>query len=161
MSIRAVVPAEVALRAVAPADLAIFFEHQADPEASAMAGFPSKPRDEFIAHWRAKVLGDSRARAKTILVGTRVAGSILSWVSAEGDKRLIGYWIGREYWGRGVATEAVRQFLQIEVTQPLHAFALTSNTASVRVLENCGFRPVGDPITGADGLDDYLFALVA
>ncbi|GIG01115.1 GNAT family N-acetyltransferase [Catellatospora citrea] len=46
-------------------------------------------------------------------------------------------------WCRGVGTAALRQFLQREQIRPLHADAFAGNTASVRLLERCGFRRVG------------------
>jgi RimJ/RimL family protein N-acetyltransferase len=48
----------------------------------------------------------------------------------------VGYWIGREYWGKGVATEALSQFLaHAEVRRPLHAAVAKHNVGSIRVLE--------------------------
>lgn len=56
----------------------------------------------------------------------------------------IGYWIGEPYWGRGVATEAVRAvidyaFSETEATLLLGA-ARVVNPASRRILEKCGFQ---------------------
>ena len=97
------------LRAVVDADVPIFFEHQRDPEASAMAAFPSRAYDAHMAHWADKVLADETAVARTIVVDGQVAGNVVSW-EADG-RRLVGYWIGREFWGRGVATRAVAELL--------------------------------------------------
>ncbi len=47
----------VQLRDVAEGDLPVFFEHQRDPVANRMAGFPPRDRDAFVAHW-AKILAD-------------------------------------------------------------------------------------------------------
>jgi RimJ/RimL family protein N-acetyltransferase len=140
------------LRDVMPDDLPIFFEHQRDPAANRMADFPAREWDAFLAHWRTKVLGDASARKKTIVVDGQVAGNVVSWEQA--GKRLVGYWIGQEYWGRGVATAALAEFLQHETTRPLHAYVAAHNVGSIRVLEKCGFHRV-------DSGEEDLFRLDA
>lgn len=147
------------LRDVEQDDLPIFFEHQADPEACRMAAFSARTWDAFMAHWHEKVLGGSSTRAKTIVVDDHVAGNVVSW--EQDGKRLVGYWVGRAHWGRGVATAALAKLLQQEATRPLHAHVATHNLGSIRVLEKCGFRRVGDGTTGPDGVDEYLFQLDA
>jgi RimJ/RimL family protein N-acetyltransferase len=59
-------------------------------------------------------------------------------VSAE-----IGYWLGQEFWNRGIATEALRAvtqevFKRFEITR-LYAVPFADHTASVRVLEKAGY----------------------
>jgi RimJ/RimL family protein N-acetyltransferase len=134
---------EVYLRAVAPADLPIFFEQQQDSDANWMAAFtPKDPADRaaFDAHW-ARILSDPAVRMRTIGLGPAVAGSVGSY-AAEG-RREVTYWIGRAFWGRGVATQALRLFLAEEPARPLAARAAGDNLASIRVLAKCGFRLVG------------------
>lgn len=103
-----------------------------------MAAFPSRERAAFDAHWANNILGEPTAVMQTILFGERVAGYIGSWF--QDGARLVGYWIGREYWGNGVATEALARLLQVVTTRPLHAHVAVRNVASMRVLEKCGFR---------------------
>jgi RimJ/RimL family protein N-acetyltransferase len=126
----------VQLRDVEAGDLPLFFEHQRDPVAVAMVAFNSREREAFDQHW-AKLLADEKNLAKTILVGDEVAGHIGSWTSD--GKREIGYWIDRALWGRGIATEALSDFLRLEHTRPLHAGVAKHNAASIRVLQKCGF----------------------
>jgi RimJ/RimL family protein N-acetyltransferase len=127
---------EVVLREVADDDLPIFFEHQLDPDATAMAAFPSRDREAFMKHW-ARILSDDSAVVRTILFGEQVAGNVVSW-QAE-DERLVGYWIGRKHWGKGIATAALAAFLNVVDPRPLHARVATHNIGSIRVLEKCGF----------------------
>lgn len=90
-----------------------------------------------MAHW-AKILADDTVTIKTILFGGHVAGSIASWVHAKWlGKPEVTYWIGKEYWGKGVATRAISEFLSLIKERPLYARA--DNIASLRVLEKCGF----------------------
>jgi RimJ/RimL family protein N-acetyltransferase len=89
---------EVRLRNVEPNDLPIFYEQQLDADATRMAAFPSRDRAAFDAHWATKILGNPQAVTQTILVNDQVAGNIGSWPQDGG--RLVGYWIGKEYWAR-------------------------------------------------------------
>ncbi len=101
-----------------------------------MAAFPARDRDAFMAHWT-KILGDETVIKKTILFAGNVAGNVVSfeWFG----EREVGYWIGKEYWGRGVATKALSEFLGHVKARPLYARVAKHNIASIRVLEKCGF----------------------
>jgi RimJ/RimL family protein N-acetyltransferase len=124
------------LRDVLEADLPIFFEHQREPEANRMALFPARDREAFDAHWR-RILADDTATTKTIVLDGEVAGNIAAF--DRGGRREVGYWIGKDFWGRGLATKALAELLLEEKTRPLYATVATSNVGSMRVLEKCGF----------------------
>jgi RimJ/RimL family protein N-acetyltransferase len=144
-----------ALRPVREVDLPAFYEHQLDPEATTMAAFPSRDRETFMAHW-AKTLANPSARTWAIVSDGEVAGNIGCW---EDDGQLfVGYWIGREFWGRGLATRALAEVARIVDARPLHAHVVKHNVASVRVLEKCGFVQI-DEHTGDDGVVELLFEL--
>jgi RimJ/RimL family protein N-acetyltransferase len=148
------------LRDVTEADLDAFYEQQLDPEATAMALFPARDREAFDVHWR-RVLADDSLRKRTIVDGGAVAGNIGSW-EQEG-RRLVGYWLGREFWGRGLATAALAQFVEEVPERPLHAWVVTSNVGSIRVLEKCGFveverRAEHDEFAG-EVIEEILFEL--
>jgi RimJ/RimL family protein N-acetyltransferase len=144
------------LRNVLATDLDILYRHQLDPEAAAMAVFPSRDRDAFMSHWQKNVLGDPNNVVRTILVDEHVAGYVSSW--HQDGKRLVGYWVGKEYWGRGVASAALYEFLAAhERRRPIHAWVARSNTRSIRVLEKCGFRRIGESTGGSDGVGEVLF----
>jgi RimJ/RimL family protein N-acetyltransferase len=103
---------------VIPGDQTIFFQQQLDPQANHMAAFTAKnPADRaaFDAHW-AKILGDRSITLKTILYQGQVAGNVVchSWF---GEPE-IGYWIGRQYWGKGITTQALTLFLGIVTQRP-------------------------------------------
>ncbi|HEU5175519.1 MAG TPA: GNAT family N-acetyltransferase [Gemmatimonadaceae bacterium] len=141
---------EVRLRAVEAEDLPVFYVQQLDPEATRMAAFPSRDRAAFETHWATNILGNPSAVTRTILVDGQVAGNIGSWT--QDGVRFLGYWIGKEYWGKGVATRALAEFLRLVTERPLHAHVASHNVASVRVLEKCGFRLERDP--SAESADD-------
>jgi Acetyltransferase (GNAT) domain len=106
----------VRLRSVEDRDLDVFFDHQADPQAVEMAAFPARDKDQFAAHW-AKVRADDTLVARTIVADGMVAGNIGSW--QENGQQLLGYWVGRECWGRGVATQALALFVDEVSIRPL------------------------------------------
>jgi RimJ/RimL family protein N-acetyltransferase len=130
---------EVRLRAVTEDDLPIFFEHQRDPVAYRMAAFPARERDAFMTHWRS-ILRDASGVVRTIELDGVVAGNVVLF-GFEG-RREVGYWIGREFWSRGVATRALSAFLKEVEERPIHAGVAKTNVASIRVLHKCGFTPV-------------------
>ena len=127
---------DIRLRDVEVSDIEIFYEQQLDPEATTMAAFPARDRESHLAHWN-KILKDSSCITRTIVASGQVAGNIGSWV--EDEQREIGYWIGKAHWGRGVATSALEQFLQVVEDRPLYAWVARHNSGSIRVLEKCGF----------------------
>ena len=133
----------VSLREVTEADLPIFFEFQLDPEANYMAAFtPRDPsdRDAFMRHCT-RILADGSIVKRTILYDGQVAGSIVRF--DQDGKPEVGYWIGREYWGKGIATRALLAFLDVVTERPLYAAAARDNLASIRVREKCGFAVTG------------------
>lgn len=124
------------LRTVISADLPIFYEQQLDEEAAQMAGFPSRDHDKFMTHW-AKIMADNTILLRTIVVEDQIAGNIVSF--EQDDVREVGYWLGKEFWGKGIATRALALFLEVETARPLYAATALHNTGSGRVLEKCGF----------------------
>lgn len=135
---------ELHLREVQEGDLPVFFQHQQDSVATRMAAFTSKDpgdREAFDAHWT-RILGDATVTMRTIVVEDEVAGHIGSF-ELEG-KPNVTYWIGQEYWGKGLATWALRAFLADVQTRPIYAGAAKDNLPSLRVLEKCGFRVVAE-----------------
>ncbi|MFP2956398.1 GNAT family N-acetyltransferase [Myxococcus sp. 1LA] len=145
------------LRSVTDEDLPIFFEHQRDPESLRMAAFPSRERDAFMTHWRTNVLRPENI-TRTIVMGHVVVGNIGSW--EQDAMRLVGYWIGREHWGKGIATRALAEFLTLEPVRPLHAWVALHNLASIRVLEKCGFHTMrSENPHHSDGVAEVLMRL--
>ncbi|HEY2982208.1 MAG TPA: GNAT family N-acetyltransferase [Anaerolineales bacterium] len=148
------------LRDVMETDLPIFFEHQQDPEANRMAAFPARDLQAFRAHW-ARILADAGTTIKTILYDGQVAGHVVSWEASGG--REVGYWIGKQYWGKGIATTALSEFLQLVRARPLFAHVAKHNIGSRRVLEKCGFKLFGEGrFPAADGeepIDELILKL--
>ncbi|MGW6530606.1 GNAT family N-acetyltransferase [Streptomyces venezuelae] len=131
---------DVSLREVHDSDLPVFFRQMNDPESAHMAAFtPEDPTDHdaFDAHW-AKMRTSADITVRTVLADGDVVGN--AGVYGEPGEREVTYWIDRAYWGRGLATAALRGLLELEPQRPLFARAAADNAASIRVLEKCGFR---------------------
>lgn len=135
---------DVKLRDVNDGDLPIFFDQQLDSFANHMAAFTSKDHTDktaFMNHW-SNILLSQNIEKKTILWNGCVVGNILRFDQFGNQE--VSYWIGREYWGKGLATNALLKFLNYVKSRPLHARAAKDNVASIRVLEKCGFIISGE-----------------
>jgi RimJ/RimL family protein N-acetyltransferase len=136
----------VQLRDVIESDLPIFFEYQLDPDANYMAAFTARDptdRDAFMAHWT-RIMSDETITIQTILFNGQVAGSVASYKDEEFGELEITYWIGRDYWGNGIATRALSTFLDHVPVRPLYGRAAKDNRASLRVMGKCGFAICGE-----------------
>ncbi|MFG2130121.1 GNAT family N-acetyltransferase [Streptomyces sp. NPDC048751] len=130
---------QVVLREVHDSDLPVFFRQLNDPEAARMAAFTVEDPtdwDAFDALW--KRIRSSGDVARTVLADGDVVGSAA--VYGEPGEREVTYWVDRAYWGRGVATAALRGLLAEAPDRPLYARTAADNEGSLRVLQKCGFR---------------------
>lgn len=150
---------EIRLQDVTEDDLPIFFAQQQDPDAIRMAAFTPRDRKAFMEHWH-KLMGDDSLVLKTIFFDGQVTGYISSW--EQDGQRLVAYWIGKEFWSKGIATRALTDFLDLAPARPLYAQVAIHNIASIRVLEKCGFTIASDetiqPIT-SDGHEEVVMKL--
>lgn len=59
----------------------------------------------------------------------------------------IGYWLAKEFWRKGIVTEAINEFTHLIFSSTsisrLFASVFSSNTASMRVLEKAGYSLEG------------------
>jgi RimJ/RimL family protein N-acetyltransferase len=133
---------ELTLRELRDEDLPLLFEQWADPVAVHMAAFTAPDHldwDAFERRW-SRLRADETVLARVIVVDDDIAGTIGSWGDA--GEREVTYWIGRSYWGKGIATNALKAFLAVDRSRPLHARVASDNVASRRVLKKCGFHVI-------------------
>jgi RimJ/RimL family protein N-acetyltransferase len=149
----------VILREVRESDLEALYQQQADPEAMAMAAVAARDREACFAHWR-EVLADDTTLVRAIEVDGECAGHVVTFLRDGVEPREVGYWLAREYWGRGLASAALAEFLTEEPRRPLIAGVATHNFGSRRVLEKCGFT-LTETLTNptGDGVDEWRFRL--
>ena len=133
----------IKLRPTTIADLDILYQFQIDDEACHLAAFTSKEsanKDAYLAKYT-RLLKDPTVNNQTIFADTVIAGSIAKFVME--DDAEITYWIDKAFWGKGVATTALKNFLKIEKTRPIFGRVAFDNTGSQKVLEKCGFVKIG------------------
>jgi RimJ/RimL family protein N-acetyltransferase len=126
----------VRLRPVEAGDLPRMYDLQLDPDSNRMAVTIPRTREAVDSHW-AKTLDDPKNTTRAILYDGAFVGTI-SCFPMDGQDH-VGYWIDRRFWGKGIASRALRLLLEEVAKRPLTATAATSNEASLRVLQKCGF----------------------
>ena len=136
----------IKLKAVKDDDLATLFDFQNDPIANQMADFPARSNEDFITHWKQNIFANSASITQSIWFNDQLVGHLVSWIdqnkSIQDDGagiRLIGYWIGREFWGQGIATQALKLFLKQYISSPVYAYIDKHNMGSLKVVEYNGF----------------------
>ena len=91
----------------------------------------------------------------------QVAGHIACY--PDGENLEVTYWLGREFWGRGLATQALNRMLHLVVDPPIFARAATDNIGSIKVLQKCGFKIIGKNKDFAHGrgeeTEEYILRL--
>lgn len=133
----------IELRDTEKNDLEELFQFQTDEEANFLAAFTAKNPSDKNAYLEkfTKILADKEIVNKTIFFDGKIAGSVAKF-TLEG-KQEITYWINKRLWGKGIATEALKQLLEIEKTRPIYGRVAFDNYGSRRVLEKCGFEKIG------------------
>ena len=145
-------------------DLNALFLFQIDQEAIFLAAFtPKDPNDKaaYIEKY-SKFLTDPTINMQTIKVNDVIAGSISKFVM-ENDAE-ITYWIDRKFWGQGIATTALKDFLKIEKSRPIYGRVAFDNYGSQKVLEKCGFVKIGKDKGFANArqteIEEYIYRLL-
>jgi ribosomal-protein-alanine N-acetyltransferase len=133
----------ITLTKTTPDDLQFLYQIQLDQDANHMAAFTSESGADFNLYFEkySRHLSDPEISMWTIKIEQRIVGSVAKFV-IEGDAG-ITYWIDKEFWGQGIATDALMQLLQHESIRPIYGYVAFDNSGSQRVLEKCGFRKVG------------------
>lgn len=141
------------LRPLEPADTVSIAPLMADPAIAtrtARIPYPNTPAD--AENWVANVIAEGKSGAVlTRAIQRRADGAVLGIVGliVERAKREaeLGYWLGRPYWGRGFATEAVARLIRFgfeeRALERIEAGAFADNAASIRVLHKLGFVSTG------------------
>lgn len=144
-------------------DLHTLFRFQTDKEAIHLAAFtPEDPNDKaaYIEKY-SKFLIDPTINMRTIRVGDEIVGSIARFF-IDNDAE-ITYWIDRKFWGQGIATTALRDFLKTETTRPIRGRVAFDNYGSQKVLENNGFVRIGTGKGFANArqaeIEEYIYTL--
>lgn len=144
-------------------DLELFFQFQLDKEANYLAAFTSKDSNDKIAYIEkySKFLSDPEKNLRTIRVNNEIAGSISKFILE--NEAEITYWIDRKFWGQGIATAALQNFLKIEKIRPIFGRVAFDNYGSQKVLEKSGFIKIGKDKGFANArqeeIEEYIYKL--
>ncbi|MFF2370328.1 GNAT family N-acetyltransferase [Agromyces sp. NPDC058110] len=157
-------PHVVSLRATRDTDLDTLFLIGHDPVA-VRSTRPAPPgtddRATVEARWRV-LMADPAIDLRTVRADGEIVGSVARWYE-QGAPEVVT-WIDRAHRGHGIATRAMRIFLEVLDERPVRAHATSDDAGSVRVLEHLGFEPVGTegssagPAGGTD-VEELLYLL--
>ena len=108
-----------------------------------------------------KYLTDPTINNQTIKLNGNIVGSVAKFMMK--DEAEITYWIDKKFWGKGIATSALKIFLNIEIVRPIYARAAFDNFGSQRVLTKCGFIQIGKDKGFANArqaeIEEYIYKL--
>src|ERR1041385_8816545 len=142
----------VTLRTFTDNDLDALFVWESDPRAVQMAAFTrANPfdRSAFDAHYE-RVRAEPSNTLLAIDDDGEFVGTIGSFTMH--GEREVTYWIAPSRWGQGLASQALRAFLEIESTRPLYGRVAGHNVGSAKVLARAGFLEVGSETAFAAGV---------
>lgn len=155
---------QLKLRPSEKSDLEFFFQFQLDKEATYLAAFtPKDPTDKkaYLEKY-SKHMDDPTINMQTILINEIIVGSIAKF-EIEGDTE-ITYWIDRNFWGKGIATAALKTLLTIENIRPIFGRVAFDNFGSQKVLENCGFIKISTDKGFANArqteIEEFIYKLI-
>ena len=139
----------VELRARTEEHVRIQYDKIRDPEIWAMIPMTDKTLEEAIADYEKTQLPGAASYGRTIYVDGTYAGDVWCYCidPEEEPNAMVGYCLlEKSLWGKGIATEALKQFLQ-DVSgryglKTLGGIAYCSNAASLRVMEKNGFKKI-------------------
>ena len=134
---------DIKLRPSVVADINNFFEYQLDTEANYLAAFTAKDQTDKTAYLEqyTKLLYNPTVNMQTIVVDSNVVGTVTKFEI--NDETEVAFWIDKPFWGQGIATKALKMFLDIETKRPIFGHAAFDNFGSQKVLEQCGFVKIG------------------
>jgi len=138
---------QIELRERKEAHVRIQYDKIRDPEIRAMIPMTEKTLEQALEDYRKTLLPGASSFGLTVYADGAYVGDVWCYCMdpEAAPNAMIGYCIfEKSLWGKGVATEAVKQFLEAAVPRfrlrSLGAFAYCANGASLRVLEKCGFE---------------------
>lgn len=124
-------------------DLETLFAFQTNKDGIWMAAFTAKdPADkEFYMQKWTRFVEDPGISMQTLWLDNKIVGSFIHFDVIEETN--VSYWIDQPYWGKGLATEGLKAFIEGSVKRPLFARTAYDNYGSQKVLEKCGFKLIG------------------
>ncbi len=123
-----------------------YFQKTSNPQIDGMLPRSFFTLEDALAAFEKTKRPDADSFGRTIYADGKYVGDVWCYGIAKGEdpEAMLSFCIFEpEYWGKGIMTEAVTQFLaevfELYPISRIGAFCYESNTASARVLEKCGF----------------------
>ena len=144
----------ILLRPWLESDVESLFKYASDPDVGPRAGWsPHKSVEESLEIIRTIFNNDTnwaivwKETGEAIgAIGYMATGNIS--LPARKNEPLVGYWVARPYWNRGICTEALQLVIaHIRKTTDIRSLIsghFVDNPASGRVMMKCGFVPTGE-----------------
>jgi RimJ/RimL family protein N-acetyltransferase len=124
-------------------DIEIFFGFMQNKEQLWQAAFTNEDPSDYQAHllhWQ-KILANPEIINRTVVVDGVAVGNVGSW-PLDGVRQLT-FWVGIEHRGKSYASQAVAEFLKLDLTRPMEGRCAFDNLASAKVLTKNGFEQSG------------------
>ena len=153
----------ILLRPWQDSDAESLYKYACEPDVGTRAGWPPHKSVEESREIIRTVFNNDTTWAIVLKAAGEVIGAMgympeyeLNLPAREGET-LVGYWIGKPYWNRGICTEALLLMLD-HIRKGTNYTSLIGshyidNPASGRVMEKCGFKP-----TGETAVDESLYS---
>lgn len=139
-----------------PTDLEAYCAMESDPEVRRYVGGAPRTREESERKFRSTHLKRDSSRLALKATIFKPEGRYIGYCGLYpafepgrplADEATLGFYLSRDYWGRGLATEAGHTFIEFGFTQ-LHLRRIVAtveigNAASIHVLEKLGFAMIG------------------
>jgi [ribosomal protein S5]-alanine N-acetyltransferase len=147
-----------------PGDEADFVSMHTDAEVRRYVGGQAWPVDKARSRFREQYLGRPTETfglwATVFKEEGKYIGSCGLRAAGSGTGASLGYYLARAYWGRGLATEATRAFIDVAFTrlglQRVEAEVEIGNAASEHILRKFGFQYVRrEEIAGRGRVIDF------
>ncbi len=141
-----------------------YYHRVQDDEIRRMIPLKAQSLEEALNDYYNSISPDSQSYGCTIYVNDVYVGDVWCYCIdlANTPHAMLSYCLfEKQYWGRGIATDAVKLFIkairkEFGITK-IGAFTYTHNAASIRVLENCDFKLVEAFVE--DGVSSSYFEL--
>ena len=160
------------LREWRPDDAELLQKHADNPNVYAflMDRFPHPYTMDDAVNWVNLILRQNPVVTFVIAVDDKLAGVIGLELRDDIYRKapLLGYWLGEEFWGRGIASEAVKlltnyAFSTLDIVR-IQAGVLSNNHRSMRVLEKAGYVKEGvlksNIFKNGEVLDEWVYGMV-
>jgi len=152
---------EIVLKCRSKETVITYFSRTRDAQVRKYLPQKASTQEEALADYARTLLPGAASYGRTVYADGIYVGDIWCYcIQRDEPNAMVSYCIfDQAYWGKGVATASLKQFLA-EIAEKygiktVGAFTYAANQSSVRVLEKCGFEEL--EVFAEDGLTSKYF----